>query len=128
MGMGYGANSAYVVNEDKLKELNLLSYKKFTKTLKLEEEESGFDAQWWAQGEELEEPLKSRWSALQKEFYEKTGLKLYVGYHDCNEEGDRYDEVDGLFFFATGIVAMTEAGTKAVESGLVEKKWWVSFG
>lgn len=125
MGMGYGANSAYVVDVDKLKELNLPSFEEFQKIV---DRESAENLMCFVSTSFLEESLVELWDLLQEEFRDATGLDLYIGYHDCESEGSGYDEVDGIYYYADRVVTPTLAGAKALESGLVEKKWWVSFG
>jgi hypothetical protein len=123
MGYGYGANSAYVVDIDKLKELNLPSFEEFHNSIDREIVQNiGF-----FYVEELEQDILKLWGQLQQEFQDATGLKLYVGYHDSDAEGSKYDDVDGIFYYAENVITPTLAGSKALNCGLVERKWWVVF-
>ena len=38
------------------------------------------------------------WQEICLEFHAATKLHLLVSYHDAEEDGDKYDEVDGLYF------------------------------
>jgi hypothetical protein len=129
MGVGFKANSAYVIDEDKLKELNLPSFEQFQELLQkvTDGELQELDSYDWVHGHVTYKELDDLWKPVQEEFKEATGLELNVGYHDYSD-GDTYDEVDGIYYFAAGVVSPTLAGAKALESGLVEKKWWVTFG
>ena len=53
------------------------------------------------------------------------GLELDICFHDP-ENGDRYDEVSGLFFTVSGVFQYTSAGEKFKQ--FIERKGWVEFG
>jgi hypothetical protein len=53
-------------------------------------------------------------------------LELELGYHDSQDEGDRYDDVDGAFWAVGGMYAMTSAGERIKD--YVERKHYVVFG
>jgi hypothetical protein len=123
MGYGYGANSAYVVDIDKLKELNLPSFEEFHNSIDREIVQNiGF-----FYVEELEQDILKLWEQLQQEFQNATGLKLYVGYHDSDAEGSKYDDVDGIFYYAENVTSPTLAGAKALRNGIVAHRTWVTF-
>ena len=42
--------------------------------------------------------LRSLWTEITGKVKDKTGLDLNVDFHDSDNEGDSYDEVDGLYF------------------------------
>lgn len=42
--------------------------------------------------------LRSLWTEISGKVKDKTGLDLNVDYHSSDDEGDSYDEVDGLYF------------------------------
>lgn len=67
---------------------------------------------------------------LRKEFETATAvgdskLELYMGYHDCDSDGDRYDEVDGAYFCVGGCYAPTPAAKGLLEDRTIERKWFV---
>jgi len=63
---------------------------------------------------------------LQKEFEDKTGLQLYIGYHDKENEGDKYDEVDGVVWSVCGVYELTPSGKKMIK--YISRKFWTHFG
>ena len=64
--------------------------------------------------------------ALIKTFRFKTGsLELDICFHDPNN-GDRYDQVSGLFFTVDGVYQYTPAGEKFKR--FIERKGWVEYG
>jgi len=63
---------------------------------------------------------------LQEAFEQKTGLTLYLGFHNSDDEGDRYDEVDGAFWCVGNMYELTPAGQKMEK--FVERKSFVQFG
>jgi hypothetical protein len=124
MSMGYGACSAYIINEDKLKELNLPSWAAFQEQLELY---SLIDLQDWLECGEPYEELEDLWKSVQTEFSEVTNLNILIDYHDSEADGSCHDDVDGVFYYAEGVVSPTIAGAKALDSGLVSKGWWVVY-
>ena len=77
---------------------------------------------------EAERVKKAAYGALEiliEAFDNKTGLELDIGYHDL-ANGDRYDEVSGLFFTVSGVYQYTDAGEKFKQ--FIERKNWVEFG
>ena len=73
------------------------------------------------------------WKALRTEFAEATKvgdshLVLWMGYHDSESNGDRYDEVDGAFFAVEGVYQPTPAGQSLLNRGMIERQTWVTLG
>lgn len=69
---------------------------------------------------------------LRKEFEAATAvgdskLELYMGYHDCDAEGDRYDEVDGAYFWVDGCYDPTPAAKGLLKDGTIECRWFVTL-
>lgn len=70
------------------------------------------------------------WHKLYTAFKEATGLTLLVDYHNQKDEGDSYDEVDGMFFcvYRNEIYQPTENYKKLMEKfgdDVVERKYYV---
>jgi hypothetical protein len=68
---------------------------------------------------------------LLKKFKQETDLTLDLGYHDSNDSGDRYDELDGYFFAVnfSEVYELTPVGRKAKEQGIdICVKSYVSYG
>jgi hypothetical protein len=73
------------------------------------------------------------WHKLYTAFKEATGLTLLVDYHDKEDDGDRYDEVNGMFFClcVSELYQPTEKYKKLMEKfgeDVVDRKFYVSFG
>lgn len=107
MGMGSAAASALVVERDDLKELKLESFKTFEAHL-IEANVDFDDVAIVRSGfrevdlneddqEELDVALEL-FEKFVKEFRIKYGLNIELDYHDQEDEGDRYDDLDGAFF------------------------------
>lgn len=109
MGMGYDGYFSVVVEEEYIERLSLTSYRLFKIIMdKLEEELGEYD--FFAilgmgsvtgyddiSDARLHNLVKS-WENFQKEFEVKTGMDIMLNYHNSEDYGDRYDEVEGLFF------------------------------
>ena len=72
------------------------------------------------------ERVRDAWKALKTKFDSLTGLEVFIGFHDSESEGDRYDEVDGVYFAVDGMYELSEAGKKW--DGVVERKSFVQLG
>jgi hypothetical protein len=72
--------------------------------------------------------LFSVWERVCNDFSAKTKLDLTLCYHDSNEEGDRYDEIDGLVYLVTKVVTFTKPGKEQVDAGNIRKVFWVTYG
>lgn len=75
--------------------------------------------------------LYNAWVRLAGSFKKETGLDLFVDYHSRDDEGDRYDEVDGMFISVCGLYQPTAKYKKLKAKfgdDVVERKFYVSFG
>lgn len=77
--------------------------------------------------------LRKAWLAVHDKFKEQTDVDLLVEYHSQDDEGDRYDEVDGLYFCISQVdlYQPTPAYQKMMDKfgkNVVERKFYVSFG
>lgn len=109
MAMGYSANVAIVISEDELMEMGLSSYRLLRKMMeKLEDSYSDYDIfdilvmsgpdSYAEVSQEDLNRLVNIYESFLEEFKEATGIGVYLNYHDSHANGDRYDEVDGMFF------------------------------
>lgn len=146
MGMGYGANFVDVIELTHIKKVGKCKklFDNFAKKLK----EAGTDLDSFAQSlssngydvqdavgevcgdEKVGKSLVSTYEALLSEFREKTGLVLSLDYHSSEDDGDRYDEIDGSYWEIRGFHSISPAGLAAQEKwGIqVESRGFVSFG
>jgi hypothetical protein len=129
MGMGYGANFAEVVEQDFVQEQCPKAFRMFFTALDKEEDET---LQTFAikvgQGEEDETGVWKAYYALLRDFQKKTKLKLSIGYHDSKNDGDRYDDVNGVFWFLDfdSVYKRTSAAKKFADK--ITLKFYVTFG
>lgn len=63
---------------------------------------------------------------LTKAFEKKTRLSLSIAYHDSESEGDRYDDVNGIYWCVGNMYQLTSAGKKMKK--YVDRKMFVQFG
>ena len=83
------------------------------------------------EAEDLQDKIQETWERLQKDFAKKTGLELDLGFHDADEEGDRYDDINGYFFSVGEIWQKTPAARrleKKYGKNSVDRKFFVTFG
>ena len=131
MGMGYAACSIDVISSDGLSKLCKDTYKAFIDALGAINED--IDA--FAQRERFDDfdddqehwqLVIDAWDSVCKSFHASTGLDLYIGYHDSDNDGCRYDDVDGHFFSVDGMYELTEAGARIHK--YVTRSHFVQFG
>lgn len=150
MGMGYGANYADVVADKNVKKIvgkKLLDdfMKKYEAALDSDElplfdiiDTLNYTAV-MAPDKKFNDDtpervaLRKAWIAVHDKFKEKTDVDLLVEFHDSEESGGRYDEVDGLYFCISqeDLYQPTPAYQKMMDKfgkNVVERKFYVSFG
>jgi hypothetical protein len=136
MGMGYGANYADAISEAGIKKIvgNEL-FNKFIEVVEADED-MGMDEvanalQYEDSDEMTNKEITEAYSELVKVFNEKTGLELSIGYHD-EEQGDRYDDMQGIYWSVGGMYDLTPEGKKLQEvlgeKNQVERQFFVTFG
>ena len=143
MSHGTSACFADVIDVKHVKKICLKEYKNFLKVLKEQQVDLEDFAQQY-QYEELQNDLcVEAWNKLADAFELKTrvdykevegkqvvtyslGLTLGLGFHDVDEQGDKYDEVDGVYFTINGAYELTPAGKKF--NSLFERKFFTEFG
>ena len=76
--------------------------------------------------------LKALWNKIAKKFKDETGIDLYINYHDVNQDGDCYDDVNGLYFnfYQSALYQPTKAykNMMAKFGDIVERKFYVTWG
>jgi hypothetical protein len=129
MPMGYGSNYADVIDEKDVRKLCPKEYKEFEKaieeadeTLESVAQEVGTEDVW----ENDEHPITKAFDNLQTAFEEKTDLTLYLSYHNADDDGSCYDDINGAYFCVDGMYELTPAGKKF--NKIVQKKMFVTFG
>ena len=123
MSMGYGSNYADIISNDNVKAICQKEYDALIALLFLED--MTFD-DFCQESGKLSDDILFAWGKLVGNFEYKTGLALETGYHSRDDDGDRYDEIDGGYFLVDGMYELTEAGKKIGDK--VKRKFFVTFG
>ena len=129
MGMGYGANYADVIEDTDVKKLCKVTYNKLMKAIEADEDIGDLDD--YAQlmvFEEIDEDsdVYLAYRNLQSAFEKATDLQVYLEFHDHDEYGDRYDDINGHYWSVDGMYQLTPAGEKLKDK--VGRKFFVTFG
>jgi len=148
MGMGYGAGYADVVEESFIKKHNPSEFKAFMAAIErahisLDEAAKAieYDDQdllcesiqnvWEGKSNEKEikgliKEIDKAWTSLRRTFNRKTGLSLDMGFHDKDNEGDRYDDINGYYFCVGNVWIRTRPGQKYARN--ISRKMFVTYG
>ena len=127
MGMGYAAAQVEEVKEELIKQVAGKEYDELIKAIEAEDDMTIGDFAQEARYEEyFTETLENLYNKLVKKFNKETGLELYIGYHDAEAEGSRYDDIDGVYWCVGGVYQLTPAGKKYEK--FIETKNFVNFG
>lgn len=127
MGMGYAACFADTVEQDFIKATCPQEFENFIQALENKDIDLDEFARTWRDYSSKEEKSESykAYQTLCEAFRQKTGLELYIDYHDP-DNGDRYDDVNGILWCVDGVYQHTKAGRKYQKQ--IQRKLWVSFG
>ena len=128
MGMGYGSNYADVVEDRFIEKICPKEWKKFIDAISKNEEFENMEefAQVISYDDVGEDEATLAYNSLVTAFNNETKLDLSLGYHDCDENGDRYDDINGCFWRVDGVYQLTPAGMKYKNE--IDRKFFVTFG
>ena len=141
--MSYGCSADYadVINNDDVEKLAILLAKDEWKTLKLSIDELGISLSDVAKAtqyndddiEELDEEQSKLIIDLLNKFadkiQEKCGIKIWLSYHSLDDNGDRYDDIDGLYWLVTNGYIKSPQHEAVNKLGItIEKKFFVTCG
>jgi hypothetical protein len=143
MGMGFAAACADVFPTDKVRELCPDEYAALVVAARIavdgedegddDSEADAFylqraagDLQYEGGERNVSEGVREAWRALCAGFEAATGLTLSIGFHDSENDGSSYDEVEGLYFAVDGMYQLSPAGERWKD--VVERKQFVTFG
>jgi hypothetical protein len=70
--------------------------------------------------------IDKAWTSLVLRFNGKTGLSLDIGFHDKDNEGDRYDDINGPYFCVGNVWTKTRPGQKYARN--ISRKLFVTYG
>lgn len=121
MGMGYSAAFAEVIEEKAIQKTCPQEFKAFQDLLskydvsladlyrntEFQEPLVGRDKD---DDEQVEKDLTAAYKALKEAFDKSSGLDLALGFHDAQDTGDRYDDVDGAYWWVDGMYQLSPAG------------------
>lgn len=135
MGYGTSANYADVVQASFVKKMCPQEYKAFLKALKDEGvtlEDFASEVSHEAEGESA--IVFALWEILQSQFTKYTmihsgasnGLTLHLGFHDKDSNGDKYDDVDGAFFWVGEAYVLTPVAKHFQKQ--IDRKFYVTGG
>jgi hypothetical protein len=130
MGMGYGANHADVIEVETLKKLLPKQYAALEKALELDGDYKTLEDYAALQPEDREKPdgIHKAMRVLQLAFSAKfKGLELELLFHNQDDEGDRYDDVNGAFWHIYGLYVLSP-GAKKLGAKNFTRKFYVTFG
>lgn len=134
MGMGHGSAYADTVADDFVKEICPQEHEAFFSFLK----EKGISIEDVAnynddlnqfvdfESEDDEEQFVRYQTDLTEMFEHRTGLSLWLNYHDSRNDGSRYDDIDGWFWCIGNVYDYTPAGEKY--KAQIKRANWVWFG
>jgi hypothetical protein len=131
--MGYGANACWadvISKEDIIKVVGKTAEDFFNSLTEDELENFAkfmvYDID-FMQSDKTEQTL-ILYNRMRDDFEEKTKLELEIMYHD-SEEGDRYDDVEGVFFDVVGVFDVTPEARKLLDSGIeIRRAGYVIYG
>lgn len=133
--MGCGANYADVITEEGIKQI--VGNEVFDKFVEVANADDNYDFDDIAHAfeyddcDDVSEEITDAYASLVKAFNDKTGLDLCIGYH-CEDDGDKYDEVRGVYWSVGGMYDLTPEGKKLQEvlgeKNQVERQFFVTFG
>lgn len=126
MSMGHSACTAWTISDEDCEKVCKKAWKNMV--LALADKNMTLDevAQQINMDEPLPDYISSAIAGFMHDFSKKTGLSINLGYHSSNEDGDRYDEVDGHFWDLGGVTVKTPAAKKLGKK--IRFSTWVTFG
>lgn len=118
MGYGYSGGNVDVVEEKLLKRIVPTEFKALTDALEKAYNEADDDDKYlYTLDSDLDynvdyemdtdHPVAIAYKALTMAFQKETGLSLWHGYHNQEDEGSRYDEVDGSYWAVGNVHTFT---------------------
>ena len=128
MGMGYSACRTELVTEDFVGEIAPDELENLKSALADEE----LDLSDFARDTQMDDApdygdaIHIAYDELVTKFNAETGLTLELDYHNSEDDGSRYDEVDGMFWTVGGVYTETPAGIKYRDK--IHRVGYVQYG
>jgi hypothetical protein len=127
MGMGYGANFADTIEQGELIKIAPKEWKALEKSVEKDEEDMDFNLSEIASGNEIEERIKTEYDNFVDAVYKNTGMDVEVFYHNSEDQGDRYDEVEGVFWHVNNAYIKNPKITRGNQQK-IERQFFVTYG
>ena len=134
MSMGYASNFADMITPDAIRKLFPKEYADLEEAIEysnhavLDGVAQAIQAGDMSKKDKGDKAILKALKALQSAFAAKfPGLALELGFHNQEDEGDRYDEVDGAYWHVDGLWVLSDGAKKLGEKNW-ERKFFVSFG
>lgn len=144
MSMGYGANFAEVIEEKNVEKIVGNDGKGKSLVAKLKKMMGNiFECEYEAVDYLMDNPpcgdydeakaekFAELYRTIVEKFKSETGLELELMYHDQDNDGDRYDGVDGLYWEVFGCYVPSPSLLKLREKfgdDVIERKFFVTYG
>ena len=126
MSMGTSAAYADVIDEKSIKKFCPKEWKALMAEVRDDNDNWALIAEGFGYQEERgTAEINEAYYNLCNAFEKKTGLGLGVAYHG-EDDGDCYDEVNGIYWYCDGVYEKTPAGKKMDKH--IERKFFVCFG
>ena len=131
MGMGYSSNSVSIITVENMEKLLPRQMKKLNSILENNNEDIS-RTEFFMDFYEFEDTeVMSAYKKLEKAFEKLTAvqeecLTIQPCFHDSNEYGDRYDDVNGEFFIVENVYQYTASAKNFLS--VIEDASWVTFG
>ena len=130
MGMGYGGSYADVISNENIEKLAPDEYAAFMaafEDIDAELEEYAKDVAWCQAEDKDWGDVESKFVDLQRSLQMQHDICLSINYHNSEENGSRYDGVDGQFFEVNNrMIRNPELSTDIHE--MVERQFYVTYG
>ena len=128
MSMGYAAAYADTIEESSIekfckKEIEI--FRACVNGCELDMEEFARNAE-FNDFEDYDKDLLKAYENLCEAFEKKTGLSLGLAFHDADDDGDRYDDVNGIYWYVEGMYQLNPEGKKMKKH--VKRQTFVQFG
>jgi hypothetical protein len=126
--MGYVGAYADTISDNDIKKVCRSQWKKFEMSLGPDRWEDFIYARYHE--EDLNPDTLKAFENLKDTFYKKTGLTLDADYHDSENNGDRYDDIQGAYWCVEGVWTVTTKYKKAKKlfKITVNRKMFVQYG
>ena len=143
MGMGYAANFDWVISKEDLEkicgeEVRMIdflcdkfgvSWDQIASAYVYHDSINFYNIDDEEEAERMDSEVFDTLSELTKKFKAKTNLELELGYHNSSDNGDRYDDIDGVYFSVSGAYKLTDEAIKLLNKGIkIKSATWVSYG